>query len=148
VNAVAVGSDSCPPVLSPKKTEPPKSTTKTTNPPARFISSSESHAEGKGYVTRTGTLVACFDDSVDLNDEEQKVASATRDIAATPEEIFELIADPSQQPRWDGNENLLEATPWGSALAESPFRWRNAGSQCISLAAAARRDQPFLMTQP
>ncbi|HWU32915.1 MAG TPA: hypothetical protein VN108_08575, partial [Marmoricola sp.] len=25
--------------------------------------------------------------------------------------IFELIADPSQQPRWDGNDNLTEAAP-------------------------------------
>ena len=38
-----------------------------------------------------------------------RVVSATRDIAASPERIFELIADPSQQPRWDGNDNLAEA---------------------------------------
>ena len=25
------------------------------------------------------------------------------------EQIFELIADPAQQPRWDGNDNLAEA---------------------------------------
>jgi uncharacterized protein YndB with AHSA1/START domain len=37
------------------------------------------------------------------------VVSARRDIAAPAEEIFELIADPSQQPRWDGNDNLAEA---------------------------------------
>ncbi len=30
-------------------------------------------------------------------------------MAATAVEIFELIADPSQQPRWDGNDNLSEA---------------------------------------
>jgi len=28
---------------------------------------------------------------------------------APAEVIFELIADPSQQPRWDGNDNLSEA---------------------------------------
>jgi len=57
-------------------------------------------------------LAACFDGSVDPHDnEEQRVVSASRDIAAEPAEIFELIADPSQQPRWDGNENLREATP-------------------------------------
>jgi uncharacterized protein YndB with AHSA1/START domain len=39
-----------------------------------------------------------------------RVVSASREIAATPERIFELIADPSQQPRWDGNDNLSEAT--------------------------------------
>jgi uncharacterized protein YndB with AHSA1/START domain len=37
------------------------------------------------------------------------VVSATREIAASPERIFALIADPSQQPRWDGNDNLAEA---------------------------------------
>lgn len=38
-----------------------------------------------------------------------RVVSASREIAASPERIFELIADPSQQPRWDGNDNLGEA---------------------------------------
>jgi uncharacterized protein YndB with AHSA1/START domain len=38
-----------------------------------------------------------------------RVVSATRVIAASPEKIFELIADPAQQPRWDGNENLSQA---------------------------------------
>jgi uncharacterized protein YndB with AHSA1/START domain len=37
------------------------------------------------------------------------VVSASREIAAPVEKIFELIADPSLQPRWDGNENLAEA---------------------------------------
>jgi len=40
-----------------------------------------------------------------------RVVSASREIAASPERIFELIADPSQQPRWDGNDNLSEAQP-------------------------------------
>lgn len=35
--------------------------------------------------------------------------SARREIAAAPDVIFELIADPAQQPRWDGNGNLTEA---------------------------------------
>jgi uncharacterized protein YndB with AHSA1/START domain len=38
-----------------------------------------------------------------------RVVSASREIAASPERIFELIADPAQQPRWDGNDNLSEA---------------------------------------
>jgi uncharacterized protein YndB with AHSA1/START domain len=38
-----------------------------------------------------------------------RVVSATREIAASPERIFELIADPAQQPRWDGNDNLSQA---------------------------------------
>lgn len=38
-----------------------------------------------------------------------RTASASREIAAGAEQIFELIADPAQQPRWDGNDNLVEA---------------------------------------
>ncbi|HYB35624.1 MAG TPA: SRPBCC family protein [Mycobacterium sp.] len=43
------------------------------------------------------------------NTEVRQVVSASREIAAGAEQIFELIADPSQQPRWDGNDNLVEA---------------------------------------
>jgi uncharacterized protein YndB with AHSA1/START domain len=39
----------------------------------------------------------------------QTVVSASREIAAPADTIFELIADPSLQPRWDGNDNLAEA---------------------------------------
>ncbi len=42
---------------------------------------------------------------------EQRVVTAERVIAADAASIFELIADPSQQPRWDGNDNLSEAEP-------------------------------------
>lgn len=38
--------------------------------------------------------------------EAPRVVSASREIAAEPGRIFELIADPAQQPRWDGNDNL------------------------------------------
>jgi uncharacterized protein YndB with AHSA1/START domain len=44
-------------------------------------------------------------------DTETRVVSVSREIAAGPERIFELIADPAQQPRWDGNDNLAEAAP-------------------------------------
>jgi uncharacterized protein YndB with AHSA1/START domain len=37
------------------------------------------------------------------------VVSASREIAAGAGRIFELIADPAQQPRWDGNDNLAMA---------------------------------------
>ncbi|MBS4727399.1 SRPBCC family protein [Mycobacterium sp. SM1] len=40
-----------------------------------------------------------------------RVVSASREIAAAADRIFELIADPSQQPRWDGNDNLATAEP-------------------------------------
>ena len=39
------------------------------------------------------------------------VVSATREIGASAERIFELIADPAQQPLWDGNDNLVKAEP-------------------------------------
>lgn len=42
-----------------------------------------------------------------------KVVSVSREIAAPSDVIFELIADPAQQPRWDGNENLLEIASGG-----------------------------------
>ena len=42
---------------------------------------------------------------------DQQVVSATREIAASAELIFELIAEPARQPRWDGNDNLAEAPP-------------------------------------
>jgi uncharacterized protein YndB with AHSA1/START domain len=48
-----------------------------------------------------------------------RVVSASREIAASADRIFELIADPSQQPRWDGNDNLAEA--------EAGQRVRNVG---------------------
>jgi uncharacterized protein YndB with AHSA1/START domain len=43
------------------------------------------------------------------DDEVSRIVSASREIAAGPEEILELILDPTQQPRWDGNDNLAEA---------------------------------------
>jgi uncharacterized protein YndB with AHSA1/START domain len=38
-----------------------------------------------------------------------RVLSSSREIAAGADQIFDLIADPSQQPRWDGNDNLANA---------------------------------------
>jgi uncharacterized protein YndB with AHSA1/START domain len=38
-----------------------------------------------------------------------KVVSASLVISAPADRIFELIADPAEQPRWDGNDNLAEA---------------------------------------
>lgn len=48
-----------------------------------------------------------------------RVVSASREIAAGAGQIFELIADPAQQPRWDGNDNL--------AMAPAGQRVRRAG---------------------
>ncbi|MFI5614264.1 SRPBCC family protein [Amycolatopsis sp. NPDC051903] len=47
------------------------------------------------------------------------VVTADRVIAAGAPRIFELIADPAHQPRWDGNDNLAEA--------QDPRRVRGAG---------------------
>jgi uncharacterized protein YndB with AHSA1/START domain len=46
-----------------------------------------------------------------MSDEERvpRVVSASRVIDADAAQVFELIADPAQQPRWDGNENLAQA---------------------------------------
>jgi uncharacterized protein YndB with AHSA1/START domain len=52
------------------------------------------------------------------DDETSRVASASREIAARPERIFELIADPEQQPRWDGNDNL-RAAPAGQRVSRA-----------------------------
>jgi len=38
-----------------------------------------------------------------------RTVRASREIAAPADVIFELIADPSHQPRWDGNDNLAQA---------------------------------------
>ena len=40
---------------------------------------------------------------------EPRIVSAWRELRATPDEIFELIADPTRQPEWDGNNNLSYA---------------------------------------
>lgn len=39
------------------------------------------------------------------------VTSASREVNAPAEIIFELIADPARQPEWDGNGNLQSAAP-------------------------------------
>jgi uncharacterized protein YndB with AHSA1/START domain len=44
-----------------------------------------------------------------MTENEDRVVSASRRIGAPAERIFELIADPSRQPEWDGNHNLGQA---------------------------------------
>ena len=39
----------------------------------------------------------------------RSMGGASLEIAAGPGPIFELIADPALQPRWDGNDNLAGA---------------------------------------
>lgn len=42
-------------------------------------------------------------------DEVSHVVSASREVVAGAERVFELIADPASQPSWDGNDNLAQA---------------------------------------
>ena len=41
----------------------------------------------------------------------ERIVSATRVMSASAERIFDLIAEPSIQPSWDGNNNLATAAP-------------------------------------
>lgn len=43
------------------------------------------------------------------SDDELRLVSASCDMVADAERIFGLIAEPTQQPRWDGNDNLATA---------------------------------------
>jgi uncharacterized protein YndB with AHSA1/START domain len=52
-----------------------------------------------------------LDEYVTVNEDVPRVVTASREIAADPERIFALIADPALQPRWDGNDNLGSAAP-------------------------------------
>lgn len=38
------------------------------------------------------------------------VVSASREISAPAQNVFELIANPAHQPEWDGNDNLSAST--------------------------------------
>ncbi len=46
-----------------------------------------------------------------------RVVSARREISAAADKIFQLIADPAEQPRWDGNDNLRHAAAGRRAVA-------------------------------
>jgi uncharacterized protein YndB with AHSA1/START domain len=62
-----------------------------------------------------------------------RVVSATREIAAGAGRIFELIADPAEQPRWDGNDNLASA-PAGQRV------WRAGDVFAMTLTRGAIRE--------
>jgi uncharacterized protein YndB with AHSA1/START domain len=44
-----------------------------------------------------------------MTDTQDRVVNASRHIDAPAGVVFELIADPSRQPEWDGNDNLGHA---------------------------------------
>ena len=58
-----------------------------------------------GTATTTRVFGMCFDGSVT----NKRVVSVSREISAPAGRVFELIAEPAEQPRWDGNDNLAEA---------------------------------------
>lgn len=60
------------------------------------------------FLRATDTF-RCFDEAMDPEDDIPRVVSASREISASAAEIFDLIADPTKQPQWDGNDNLVEA---------------------------------------
>jgi hypothetical protein len=53
----------------------------------------------------------CFDEAMSSHHDGLRVVSVSREISSAAGPLFELIADPSQQPRWDGNDNLSQAAP-------------------------------------
>jgi uncharacterized protein YndB with AHSA1/START domain len=77
----------------------------------KVASSSREHRELGGEVFCPELHIACFDSAMTDQQEDRGVVTASREIAAGAAQIFELIADPAQQPRWDGNDNLSEAPP-------------------------------------
>jgi uncharacterized protein YndB with AHSA1/START domain len=54
---------------------------------------------------------ACASMESMISQDDPRIVSASREISARLAQIFELIADPTQQPRWDGNNNLSDASP-------------------------------------
>jgi uncharacterized protein YndB with AHSA1/START domain len=72
----------------------------------RFVLARTHGRHAKGFSL---LALKCFDQAMADDTDVPRVVSASRDIAAGADRTFELIADPSQQPRWDGNDNLAEA---------------------------------------
>ena len=46
-----------------------------------------------------------------MSTDETRVVSARLEMTAPSARVFELIADPAAQPRWDGNDNLVRSEP-------------------------------------
>jgi hypothetical protein len=46
-----------------------------------------------------------------MDTEEERIVSASRAVSASADRIFGLIAEPSTQPSFDGNNNLASAAP-------------------------------------
>ena len=46
-----------------------------------------------------------------MSEPNSRVVSVSREVRAESDRIFGLIADPTRQPEWDGNDNLADAAP-------------------------------------
>ncbi len=53
------------------------------------------------------------------------VVSASAEIAAGAPTVFELIADPTRQPEWDGNDNLVASTSERVRQVDDVFEMTN-----------------------
>lgn len=53
--------------------------------------------------------VRCLDSDMTDHENVARVVSASREIVAPAGRIFELIANPTDQPLWDGSDNLVDA---------------------------------------
>src|ERR1700745_4201316 len=62
-----------------------------------------------GLMARADPGQGAWMEAMGTEQEASRVISVSREIAAAPELVFELIADPARQPGWDGNDNLAEA---------------------------------------
>lgn len=64
--------------------------------------------------------------------EASRIVSAEREVGADAATVFELIADPSRQPEWDGNDNLSEAATGQRVRAvDDVFVMRNVSGKVI-----------------
>ncbi|WP_301546666.1 prolipoprotein diacylglyceryl transferase [Gordonia sp. X0973] len=80
------------PEVAPAESEPEPEVT-SSEPAAALATTVASEDDGPVFE---------FDDTV-------RIVSVSREIEAPASEIFEIIADPAQQPRIDGNDNLDQA---------------------------------------
>ncbi len=60
-------------------------------------------------LTIVRRLLVLWSDGAMTDPTGTRVVRASRDIAASAERVFDLIADPAEQPGWDGNDNLAKA---------------------------------------
>ncbi len=79
--------------------------------PAEFRQSKVPNRSAQSHIHPDASSTCLCLDSEMGDTEPDRIVSATRVISASAERIFELIADPSRQPSWDGNNNLASAAP-------------------------------------